>query len=239
MKYTSLVVAILLLVTGCGSNSGSESTEITNQTTSEWIDLMAADHWKQYNTDAFPDRGWSFVDGELLFQPGDSEDWTSGLDIITREEFQDFELEMEWTVSQGGNSGIFYFAIEQPQKAIYWSGLEMQILDNENHPDSDQGVDGNRKAGSLYDLIPANPQNANPFDQWNSIKIISNGSVIEHWMNGDKVLEYDRSTETWEAMLFNSKFRDHPEFGAAVQGHIGLQDHGDPLKFRNIRIKRL
>jgi hypothetical protein len=239
MKYTSLVVAILLLVTGCGSNSGSESTEITNQTTSEWIDLMAADHWKQYNTDAFPDRGWSFVDGELLFQPGDSEDWTSGLDIITREEFQDFELEMEWTVSQGGNSGIFYFAIEQPQKAIYWSGLEMQILDNENHPDSDQGVDGNRKAGSLYDLIPANPQNAHPFDQWNAIKIVSKGSVIEHWMNGEKVLEYDRSTETWEAMLFNSKFRDHPEFGAAVQGHIGLQDHGDPLKFRNIRIRRL
>lgn len=236
MKYTSLVVVSLLILTGCGSGSGSSSNETAP---SEWIDLMAVDHWKQYNTDAFPDRGWSFVDGVLLFQPGDSQDWTSGLDIITREQFRDFELEMEWSVSEGGNSGIFYFALEQPRKAIYWSGLEMQILDNENHPDSDQGVDGNRKAGSLYDLIPANPQNANPFDQWNAIKIVSKGSIIEHWMNGEKVLEYDRSTETWEAMLFNSKFRDHPEFGAADEGHIGLQDHGDPLKFRNIRIRRL
>lgn len=239
MKYTSLVVATLLFITGCGSNSGSDSTEMTAETTSEWIDLMSVDHWKQYNTDAFPDRGWSFADGELLFQPEDSPDWTSGLDIITREQFRDFELEMEWSVSEAGNSGIFYFVIEQPEKAIYWSGLEMQILDNENHPDSDQGVDGNRKAGSLYDLIPANPQNANPFDQWNAVKIVSRGSVIEHWMNGEKVLEYDRFTEAWDTLLYNSKFRDHPEFGAAVEGHIGLQDHGDPLKFRNIRIRRL
>jgi hypothetical protein len=238
MKTLLTFTMVSLFIMGCSTKESAESDKQV-AAGEGWIDLMSVDHWKQYNSDLFPERGWKFVEDELIFQPEASEDWTSGLDIITREMFQDFELEMEWMVAMGGNSGIFYFVIEQPSKAIYWSGLEMQILDNENHPDSDQGVDGNRKAGTLYDLIPAVPQNAHPHGEWNAIKIVSNGPIIEHWMNGEKVLEFERFTPEWDDMLFNSKFRNHPEFGASLQGHIGLQDHGDTIRFKNIRIRRL
>jgi hypothetical protein len=101
------------------------------------------------------------------------------------------------------------------------------------------GKDGNRKAGSLYDLIPAKPQNTKPHGEWNQIRIISDGNHVEHWMNGEKVLEFERFTPEWFKMLRNSKFREHNEFGAMREGHIGLQDHGDLVKYRNIRIRRL
>lgn len=239
MKSLSLLLLMLLIISAC---QPAQTPPEESAMESEWITLFdgtSTDHWKTYNSDVFPTQGWQIEGDELVFRPVPSEEWTSGLDIITREQFQGFELEMEWNIAEGGNSGIFYFVIEQPTKAIYWSGLEMQILDNENHPDATQGVDGNRKATSLYDLIPAVPQNANPFGEWNHVKIISNGSKIEHWMNGEKVLEFERFTAEWDSMLANSKFVDHPEFGAASQGHIGLQDHGDVVRFRNIRIREL
>lgn len=142
---------------------------------------------------------------------------------------------------KGGNSGIFYHALEQPEQAIYWSAPEIQILDNENHSDANRGKNGNRKATSLYDLIPADPQNAKPYGQWNQIKIVvkDRGAHVEHWMNGEKVVEYERWTDKWYDMLRNSKFASHPEFGAAHKGYLGLQDHGDRVDFRNIKIKEL
>ncbi|WP_209388394.1 DUF1080 domain-containing protein [Rhodohalobacter sp. SW132] len=197
-----------------------------------------ADLWRGYNMDRFPQQGWQIENGLLQFQPSTVENQSQGLDIITRETYTDFEFKLEWMVEEGGNSGIFYHVLEQ-EREIYWSGPEMQILDNENHPDAAQGVDGNRKAGSLYDLIPANPQNTNPFGEWNSIKIVSDGPVVEHWQNGEKVLEYERWTEDWFNMLHESKFQCYPEFGAIRNGHIGLQDHGDIVKFRNIKIREL
>lgn len=239
MKLLSKLLFLTLIVGACHpQQTQTELIPIEN----EWIALFdgtSTDHWKLYNSDEFPAQGWQIEGDELVFKPVPSGEWTSGLDIITREQFQDFELEMEWNIAEGGNSGIFYFVIEQPEKAIYWSGLEMQILDNENHPDAAQGVDGNRKATSLYDLIPADPQNARPFGEWNHVKVISKGAKIEHWMNGEKVLEFERFTAEWDSMLANSKFVNHPEFGAAASGHIGLQDHGDVVRFRNIRIRTL
>lgn len=148
-------------------------------------------------------------------------------------------LNGEW--KRGANSGIFYHALEQPAEAIYWSAPEIQILDNENHPDANQGEDGNRKATSLYDLIPAKPQNSNPYGQWNKIQVVvrDNGAHVEHWMNGEKVVEYERWTDEWFEMVRNSKFASHPEFGAAHEGYIGLQDHGNRVDFRNIKLKEL
>lgn len=198
------------------------------------FDGTSTEGWRSYNGDTFPDQGWEVKDGMLtvLSQQG-------GGDIITEEKYGDFILKLEWRVQQSGNSGIFYRAMEQPTQPIYWSAPEMQILDNENHPDAEMGEDGNRKAGSLYDLIPAKPQNARPFGEWNSVKIVADGSRIGHWQNGEKILEYDLWTNEWYEMIRNSKFREHPEFGDAREGYIGLQDHGDRVDFRNIKIKVL
>ena len=219
--------------------------QTTNQEDSDkkgWdilFDGSSTDAWRGYNMDHFPEKGWMIQDDALVFEPSDKGEWTSGLDIITKETYADFELELEWMVSKGGNSGIFYHILEQPEEAIYWSALEMQVLDNEYHPDANMGKDGNRKAGSLYDLIPADPQNARPNGEWNQVRIVSSGNHIEHWMNGEKVLEFERFTPEWFKMLRNSKFREHNAFGAMREGHIGLQDHGDLVKYRNIRIRRL
>jgi hypothetical protein len=207
-----------------------------------WIllfDGKSAEHWRGYNMDAFPEEGWVIEGDALVYRPPQTDTWSSGLDIITREKFSDYIFKIDWMIERGGNSGIFYHVLEQPTQAIYWSGLEMQILDNEYHPDADQGIAGNRKAGSLYDLIPANPQNTRPHGEWNSVKIVSDGPRVEHWQNGEKVLEYERWTVEWFEMIRNSKFVGHPEFGALREGHIGLQDHGDVVKFRNIKIKKL
>lgn len=226
-----------LLMAGCNPVA-QDGTSLPG----EWtylFDGSGTDHWRVYNGTDFPDRGWQIEEDALVFRPFQSDDWTSGLDIITRDTFQDFELELEWMISEGGNSGIFYFVLEQPDQAIFWSGLEMQVLDNDNHPDSNQGIDGNRQAGSLYDLIPAVPQNARPHGEWNHIRIISKGPKVEHWMNGEKILEFERWTVEWYHMLRNSKFRCHAEFGALQRGHIGLQDHGDVVKYRNIRIREI
>jgi hypothetical protein len=164
----------------------------------------------------------------------------SGGDIITLNKYKDFELELEWKVSEGGNSGIFYLAQELEGKAIYMSAPEMQILDNEKHPDAKLGKDGNRQAGALYDLIPAVPQNAKPAGEWNHVKILVYQGTVVHWMNGENVLEYHLWTDEWKEMVANSKFKDWPEFvNPATEGYIGLQDHGNDVWFRNIKIKEL
>ncbi|REL38288.1 DUF1080 domain-containing protein [Rhodohalobacter sp. SW132] len=243
-----LILLAAVIVYACSDSRGfSHSTnpdmnQLSEQEIEEGWKLLFdgenADLWRGYNMDRFPQQGWQIENGLLQFQPSTVENQSQGLDIITRETYTDFEFKLEWMVEEGGNSGIFYHVLEQ-EREIYWSGPEMQILDNENHPDAAQGVDGNRKAGSLYDLIPANPQNTNPFGEWNSIKIVSDGPVVEHWQNGEKVLEYERWTEDWFNMLHESKFQCYPEFGAIRNGHIGLQDHGDIVKFRNIKIREL
>ena len=204
-----------------------------------WILLFNgknSEGWRGYNRASFPEKGWRVRNGMLTVAEGGG-----GGDIITTDVYEDFILKLEWRVEEGGNSGIFYAALEQPEEPIYWSAPEIQILDNQNHPDATRGQNGNRQATSLYDLIPAEPQNANPHGQWNRIQIVvrNNGAHVEHWMNGEKVVEYERWTDAWYEMIRNSKFAPHPEFGAAHQGYIGLQDHGDRVDFRNIKIKEL
>jgi hypothetical protein len=211
-------------------NAGSEN----------WITLFdgsSTDEWRRYNQTDFPNEGWQIEDNTLVFRP--REDRRPVGDIITKRIFRDFDLQLEWMVERGSNSGIFYHALEQPNQAIYWSALEMQVLDDANHPDSFLGVNGNRQAGTLYDLMPISPKTAKPFGEWNEARIVSQGPVVEHWLNGEMVLRYERWTVAWFEMLRNSKFKDHNEFGAMQQGHIGLQDHGDVVRFRNIRIREL
>lgn len=238
MKYLRVIFFLTLVLTLTNCMSNAQNNTLTDQEKEEgWVLLFdgnSTDGWRSYNGTDFPAQGWEVKDGMLtvLSEGG-------GGDIITEQKYGNFILKLEWRVQERGNSGIFYRAMEQTTQPIYWSAPEMQILDNENHPDADQGVDGNRKAGSLYDLIPAKPQNANPYGKWNSVTIVADGANIEHWQNGEKVLEYELWTNGWYEMIRNSKFETHPEFGDARSGYIGLQDHGDRVDFRNIKIKEL
>lgn len=240
MKIKILVLTIISIGLSFAMSIAQNPNSLTEQEVEEgWkllFDGTTTDGWRGYNKDTFPEKGWEVKDGMLSVLPDGG-----GGDIITTEVYEDFILKLEWRVEKGGNSGIFYAALEQPEQPIYWSAPEIQILDNDNHPDATRGKNGNRKATSLYDLIPADPQNANPYDEWNSIQIVvkNNGAHVEHWMNGEKVVEYERWTDGWYEMLRESKFAPHPEFGAAHKGYIGLQDHGNRVDFRNIKIKEL
>ena len=205
------------------------------------FDGESVEHWRGYKKDSFPEEGWRITDEGWLMcvGSGQGEAGGAGGDIITREMYEDFELELEWRISEGGNSGIFYMAREIEGEPIWKSALEMQILDNERHLDARLGEAGNRQAGSLYDLIPADPQNANPAGEWNSARIIKYQGTVVHFMNGEQVLEYHLWTDDWNEMVENSKFSEFEPFGKYSEGYIGLQDHGNDVWFRNIRIKSL
>ena len=215
--------------------------------------------WRGYGKDHVPSR-WTIDNGAIKFNgSGGGEAQTSeGGDLIFAHKFKNFELEMEWMVSKGGNSGIFYLAQEvattdenggQRIEPIYISCPEYQVLDNENHPDAKLGVDGNRKSASLYDMIPANPQNSKPYGEWNKAKIMVYKGTVVHGQNDTNILEYHLWTPQWTDMLQKSKFSEEKWPLAFVllnncggenhEGYIGMQDHGDDVWFRNIRVKVL
>ena len=249
-RYTTLLAtvlfalssAILLSVPANAQDMDDHNTLTPEERADGWellFDGETTDGWRGYNDDTFPDEGWNVEDGILTIEGSGGGVSGSGGDIVTTKKYDDFVLKLEWKISEGGNSGIFYRAIEQDEQPIYWSAPEMQVLDNANHPDATRGEDGNRKAGSLYDLIPAEPQTFSGHGEWQEVMVVAEGGHIEHWLNGEKVLEYEMWSQEWYRMIRNSKFQDHPEFGDAREGYIGLQDHGTTAHFRNIKIKEL
>lgn len=204
------------------------------------FDGTSTENFRSYGKETFPSKGWVVENGTLKVLGSGHGEAGGGGDIITKNKYKNFEFSLEWKVSPGGNSGIFYLAQEKEGQAIYKSAPEMQILDNVKHPDAKLGKDGNRQAGSLYDLIPANPQNAKPVGQWNKIKILCYKGTVVHTMNGENVVEYHLWTQDWKDMCAKSKFKNWPDFiNTAKEGHIGLQDHGDDVWFRNIMIKEM
>lgn len=223
------------------------------------FDGTSTNGWRGYGKDALPSR-WSIEDGCLKFSgTGTGEGQTGeGGDVIFAHKFRNFELELEWKVSKGGNSGIFYLAQEVTTKnedgteryePIYISAPEYQVLDNANHPDAKLGVDGNRQSASLYDMIPAKPQNQNPFGEWNKARIMVYKGTVVHGQNDANVVEYHLWTQQWTDMLQASKFSQEKwplafELlnncgGENHEGYIGFQDHGDDIWFRNVRVKVL
>lgn len=223
------------------------------------FDGQTLNGWRGYGKDTVPPR-WIVEDGCIKFTgSGTGEGQTSqGGDLIFAHKFRNFCLELEWKVAKGSNSGIFYLAQEiktvkangsERFEPIYISSPEYQILDNANHPDAMLGVDGNRQSASLYDMIPAKPQNQKPFGEWNKAKIMVYKGTVVHGQNDANVVEYHLWTPQWTDMLQASKFSQEKwplayELlnncgGEQREGYFGLQDHGDDVWYRNIRIKVL
>ncbi len=184
--------------------------------------------WRGYQSQEMP-TGWYVADGEL------KKDGPAG-DIITKDEFADFDLQLDWKIGTGGNSGIFYRATESEPK-VYWSGPEYQLLDDANAPD---GHDRLTSAGADYALYPSPAGIVKPANEWNHTEIIVRGNHVEHWLNGQKLLSYELNSDDWKARVAKSKFAAWPNYGKASKGHIGIQgDHAAALALRNIKIRVL
>lgn len=196
--------------------------------------------WRGAKLDGFPEQGWSINDGVLIVHKADGGESTNGGDIVTIRPYKNFKLKVDFKITEGANSGIKYFVDTNLNKGEGSAiGCEFQILDDRNHPDAKGGVDGNRTVGSLYDLIPA-PKDK-PFRNgfFNTAMVVVDGNHVEHWLNGVKLLEYERNTEEWETLVDTSKYKDWPNFGNAEEGLLLLQDHGDEVWFQNVKIKEL
>ncbi len=260
-RTTILFFATALLITGCTSNAqtptagtdildleiptAGNNTLSDTETARGWKllwDGATTDGWRGARLDEFPAGGWSISDGILTVHKSDGGESTNGGDIVTTERYRNFVLKVDFKITPGANSGIKYFVDPDLNKGEGSAiGCEFQILDDERHPDAKLGVKGNRVLGSLYDLIPPHRGEGYSFDfdGFNTATILVQGNHVEHWLNGTKIVEYERNNQMWDALVAYSKYRDWPNFGNHEQGHILLQDHGDEVHFRNIKIKVL
>ena len=203
-------------------------------------DGKTTEGWRGAKIATFPTKGWKMENGILKVMKSDGGESTNGGDIVTTRKYKNFMLCVDFKITDGANSGIKYFVNPDLNKGEGSAiGCEFQILDDERHPDAKLGVKGNRQLGSLYDLIPAPTDKPVRKGEWNTAVVIVRNSHVEHWLNGVKLLEYERANQMWDALVAYSKYRDWPNFGNASEGHILLQDHGDEVWFKNIKIKEL
>lgn len=191
------------------------------------FDGNSLEGWRGYNSEFMP-TGWSVENG-MLTRTG------PGGDIITEQQFGDFELYLEWLVGPGGNSGVLLRAVEGQEK-VYHGAPEMQILDDAGHLDGRSPL---TSAGSNYGLHGAPRGIVKSAGEWNSSRIVVVNNQVEHWLNGDKVVEYELGSADWLRRVANSKFAQWPEYGRASRGHIGIQDHGDRVSFRNLKVREI
>jgi hypothetical protein len=203
MKYLILMCVLFL---GCGPQKTVEPT------------------WRGFKKESLP-KGWRMEDGVLTHTKG-------GGDIVTENQYQDFVLELDWKIEEGGNSGIF-FHVSEDHDHVWLGGPEMQVLDNEAHKDA---MRPETSAGSNYALHAPIKDVTKPVGEWNHVKLLVDGAHVEHWLNGTKLLEYELWSDDWKRRVAASKFRDMPDYGMNKTGHIALQDHGDIVSFRNITV---
>ena len=218
----------------CGATAPNSLTE--QEKTDGWRllwDGTTGEGWRSIRNDSFPAKGWEIADGVLTVLPKVAGGGAG--DIITKETFSDFILKGDFRLTEAANSGIKYFF---DPKVNGGTTLEYQVLDAK-HPDAAKGRDGNRKVGSFYDVMPAVNAKPNPVGEWNTAMIVCQGKKVEHWLNGEKVLEFERGSEAFRAAVALSKFGKSPNWGEQVSGHILLQDHNDRVSYRNLKIKVL
>lgn len=184
-------------------------------------------------------KAWKAEDGTLRLDAASKKDWQTaeGGDIVTDKEYENFDLRLEWKIAPNGNSGIMFYVKEEPQYQYPWqTGPEIQVLDNDGHPDAKIA---RHRAGDLYDLIAVSKETVKPVGEWNSVRIVSNKGKLDGYLNGEHVLNTTMWDDAWRQMIAGSKFKDMPGFGKFQSGKISLQDHGDNVWFRNIKIKTL
>jgi hypothetical protein len=227
-RPTALAV---LLFTIAGAACARDPLPEGARSAGEWAELLdgGALAWRGYRQDTLP-AGWRFDSiSDELTRVG------SGGDIVTKAEWEDFELRLEWRISAGGNSGIFYRATEATD-VIYMNATEMQILDNAGHRDGGSPL---TSTGANYGLYPPTEDASRPVGEWNEARIVAIGPRVRHYLNGKLVVDYEMWSPEWEEKVKASKFAQWPAYGRAARGHIGLQDHGDTVSFRRIRVREL
>jgi len=232
-KFIISIFTIALSVWSCGSSQQGVSRTATGAPTTGkkgWQPLIGkipANHWHNYLQEDV--AGWQIVDG-TLFSSGNNGD------LVSHDLFDDFELHVEWKIEKGGNSGIFFHVSEDVQYAgMYQTGPEFQLIDNDNYAEP---LQANQVTGSASDVLAPTLDATRHAGSWNTTTIIVDRGKVEHWLNGKKILAYDLESPQWKAAVARSKFHDF-DYALVRKGRIGLQDHGHPVWFRNIRVRRL
>jgi len=235
LNYLSILISAFVAIS-CNSVDKKENNTLTKQEIKDNWELLfdgkLMDSWEIFKTSA-PVTGWKIVNGEMQNSGVGSD---HGGDIITKNEYENFELNLEWKVAPQSNSGIFYHVQTGVTNAIYESGPEYQLIDGKGWPDH---IEANQYSGSNYAMQAPVDTEVKPVGEWNKTRIIVRNPHVEHWLNGKKVVEYDLWSDEWKARKEAGKWKDAPYYGIAKKGHIGLQDHGGLTSFRNIKIKVL
>jgi len=246
-KKTSKLIASLLLLLTLGGTANAQLNTLTAKEKSEGWQLLfdgkTSDGWRGANSSTFPTaaNGWAIKNGTLTIQSSNGAESQNAGDIVTNKEYGAFELSFNFKLTRGANSGVKYFVTLKENSGASAIGLEYQVLDDDVHPDAKLGRDGNRTLASLYDLKTANKAGAvKPIGEWNTGKVVVfPNNHVEHWLNGIKVLEYERKSPEFRELVKISKYKIWPNFGEADQGHILLQDHGNEVSYRNLKIREL
>lgn len=242
--YVALACASSLLL-ACNSEKEVETTEENNDAIavveSEWVDLFDGktfDGWHKYGGGEVG-KAWKIENGELYLDAVNKDGWQTGDggDIVTDGEFENFHLKYDWKIAENGNSGVIFLIHESDEYQYPWqTGPEMQVLDNDGHPDAKIV---SHRAGDLYDLIVSSEEVVRPVGEWNEAEIIAKDGLLQLVLNGTTIVSTTMWTPEWEEMIANSKFKDMPGFGTYKKGKIALQDHGDLVYYRNIKLKEL
>ena len=238
MTRIVILATAVAFITACDTQA-PQAEGMAAEASGEWMELFNGenlDGWRGFQGEA-PGAEWVVEDGALVLDvPEGTEERTAG-DLITERQFENFELELEWKVSEGGNSGIFFGVREIPGQAeAYETGIEMQVLDDERHPD---GRNPATSAGACYDLYAPEGKQLRPAGEYNAVRLVVNDGHVEHWLNGRKIVEYQIGSADWNERIENSKFADWEHFARYRRGHIGLQDHTARVWFRNIRLREI
>jgi len=238
--YAILIVLTIMIVPVKGQSNNPDNQLTKKEKKEGWkmlFDGKTSTGWMNAKTGKFPVNGWLVADGELRVSPETKKDGGGG-DIVTAEKYKNFELSIDFKYTKGANSGIKYFVdTEKNDGSLAGIGCEYQVLDDRNHPDAKAGRAGNRTLAGLYDLIPPKNVKDNGTDSWNTATIKVSGNKVQHWLNGQMTVEYERGNQAWKDLVATSKFKKSPGFGEVSEGRILLQDHGNIVSFKNIKIR--